>query len=878
MVTPTAASPPADARLDRVWDAISRPEVKVVSTDIFDTLVWRQVAEPADAFALAGDRLRAAGHLAEGLSDAGFAALRREAETEARLRRMREAGEAELPLDEIYALLPAWVFAGHPAAGALEAELEVERELVMPDLDVVELLLAAARAGKRIVAVSDTYFTEAHLRRLLDQPVLCDVPFDAIFASSERRLGKSGGLFGIALRELGVRPESVVHFGDNPEADVHYPEQLGIECHLFERRPAQLQQMLDAERRLQGPVPVRGQVELTALRGKVAARREGAELPPALRPFWDHGALALGPVFTGFAEWAQHHAAELGVTRLHCFMREGGFLGELIDRAGEQLGTDVRTSPLWLNREVLARATIATGQAEELGPLLVRRRTPTVAGFLGSLGVEPHQLPGFASHAQTRLDDPDTRTELLEALTGDDAVRETIVEQARLTRERVLRYVERLLDGGDRMTVVDLGWAASAQGLLAKALELGGLRVDLSGLYLVLHRGAARHVFDGTQARGYLGEYGEPAAAVDAMVRSPEILEQVCMPDHGSQRALSDDLEPVLAPGTRDTVQSAQTEAVRSGVRAFQSEWGRYRRALPGRLAGLAAEADLIRPLLTRAIVAPTEREAAIFGAWVHDENQGSTAVEHVISPELARRMRHLDPDSLRRLPMQELYWPFGLAAQVDSTWGELMTLAAAGAVPWEALSGEADTGPFRIAVSQGTRVPGDQRLSAVPRRNRFGLSFVRATLMAPEIREIEIRPATRPAVVRLDYLEVRCHVQGAEEPVVIRLETPKDFQRLRKLNCFFLRPGTLVVNRPDPVLLLDLVPDTGATVFRVDVSCGFATLAMSDGLPAPARARGAARTWLSARRLRRELGRIKRSLPPGAVRVLRPLERVVRR
>ena len=723
--------------------------------------------------------------------------------------------------------------------------------------------------------MSDTYFTEPQLRALLDQPVLRDVPLEAIFASSEHRLGKSGGLYAIALEALGVRGEEVVHLGDNPEADLHYPGELGIDCHLFERRPPQLQQMLDAERRLGVGGSIRAGADLTALRGKVAARREAEATAPALRPFSDHGALALGPVFTGFAEWAQLQAAELGATRLHCFMREGAFLGELIDRAGEHLGTESRTAPLWLNREVLARATIATGELEEIAPLLVRRRTPTVEGFLASLGVELGLLPRFAGHARTRLDDVGTRTSLLEAIEADEAVRARIVEQARATRERVVRYVERLLDGGDRLTVVDLGWGASAQGLLAAALEQGGLRADLSGLYVVLHRGAARHVFDGMHVRGYLGEFGDPASAVDAVVRSPEVLEQVCMPDHGSQKALSDDLEPVLYPGTRSPVQSAESEAVRAGVRAFQAEWARYGRALPGRLGDLAGEPDLLRPLLMRAVVAPTEREATIFGGWMHDENQGSAAVEHVASPELVGRLRHLDPDALRRLPMQEVYWPYALASQVDASWGELMSLAASGAIGWEALSADADTGPFRIAVSQGSHVPDDQRFSAVPKRNRFGLSFVRTTLMARAIREIEIRPTLHAAVVRLDFLEVRCHVQGTDEPIVIRLDSPQDFLRLRRVNCFQLTPGVFVVNRPDPILLLDLVPDTSATVFRVDVSCGFATLLTSEMLPAPGAIPGVAEAGVRMRRIEHQVATLKHSLPPGAVKALKRVKRL---
>ena len=35
--------PPADSRLTAAWEAIRRPDIKVVSTDIFDTLLWRQV-------------------------------------------------------------------------------------------------------------------------------------------------------------------------------------------------------------------------------------------------------------------------------------------------------------------------------------------------------------------------------------------------------------------------------------------------------------------------------------------------------------------------------------------------------------------------------------------------------------------------------------------------------------------------------------------------------------------------------------------------------------------------------------------------------------------------------------------------------------------
>ena len=147
----------------------------------------------------------------------------------------------------------------------------------------------------------------------------------------------------------------------------------------FERHPEDLLALLEAEARFAEPRPVGGHgstllPELTALRGKVAVRADGQALPPALQPFWRTGALVLGPVFTGFAEWVQERAAEHRLKRLFCFMREGEFLTGLVDRAGAALELPARCEKLWLNRETLAAATLGEGSRHEIASLLIRRR------------------------------------------------------------------------------------------------------------------------------------------------------------------------------------------------------------------------------------------------------------------------------------------------------------------------------------------------------------------------------------------------------------------------------------------------------------------------------------------------------------------------
>jgi FMN phosphatase YigB (HAD superfamily) len=886
--TPTAkklepmSGPPADARLHAAWEAIARPDIKVVSTDIFDTLVWRQVAEPVDAFLLLAERLRQRGRLAPHLSPEAFQSIRRIAEDQARLRRAHASNDLEVTLDEIYEGLPLWLFSDPSGRQvAMDTELALEHELVVPDLDIASLLLAALRAGKRVVAVSDTYFSEAQLRDLLAQPGLEELELERVFSSSEHRCSKVDGLLSVVLEELEVPAGAMVHLGDHEEADIEAARRLGIAAVAFERHPADLAELLRAERRFAEPRPLGGfgstlQPELTALRGKVAARAEGGALPPSLQPFWRTGALVLGPVFTGFAEWVQERAAEHRLDRLFCFMREGEFLTGLIDRAGQSLDLPARGERLWLNREVLSAASIGDGSRHEIAGLLARRRTPTVADLLRTVGLGLADVPAFASHADTSLDDPAVRQGLLDALDGDRALNARIVEHARSQRERVVAYVESLLGDAAIMGVVDLGWGGSAQRLLQHVLTSAGRELGVVGFYLLTHDGVGPAVSVGMHARGYLGELGAPAHAAKTITRTPEILEQLCMPDHGPQTGLDEKLEPVLAPAFHDRLQMVEAGALRQGVEAFQREWGRYRAVMPGKLPSFSGGAHLLRPLLLRQLEAPTELEASLLGAWSHDENQGSERTEEIADLRQSGRLRHLAPDQLLDVPMEELYWPAGLAARADPAIAALYAAGASEEIPWDSLSSPVETGRFRITAA-GTEVPPDGAIEITPKRNRLGLSEVSGRIMAPAIHELILRPSEQPCVLRLDYLEIRCLVEGQEAPLVVDLQRPEDFARLARANCFVLNPNVFVVHSIDPELRLDLSGLTPRTVFRVDVRCGFAILPISQLLPTPGRLKSVEEAGVRLEGLERNIAAMRSSLSWRITKPLRLFKRFTR-
>jgi FMN phosphatase YigB (HAD superfamily) len=818
-----------DSRLERAYELLASDAFDVLSLDVFDTILWRKVPEPPDAFLVLALRLMEAGALATDLDPGGFAVLRRRAEGRARRRREESGRGVEVTLREIWQELPSMTLRGMSKDEALAEEVELERSLLVPDLDVVNLMLAAQERGKRLIGVSDTYFSEQQLKSFLGVPPIGAVKLERVFASSDRRIGKGSGLWRIVLDELGVKPKKVLHIGDNHEADVVVPTRLGIGAVYFERRTEQLNRVIGREdRHATAPLrPHHGDYGLTALRAKVLHRTERRDQPPALRDLWGFGAASLGPPLTGFAEWVHERAREEGVSKVFCLMREGDLFARLVNGAAAYLNSPLTADPIWLSRQLCARASIYEGTRDELTSLFIRIRMPTVGELCRTLGLDAAEVPGFAGRADARLDQPHLPEELLDTVSGTPDLRSRVVTRSSETRARIARYVESLRPEGEgRLALVDLGWGGTIQWLLDALLRRSGVDLETVGLYLMTDGRAADRMLDGVRLHGFLASAGHPARPVEAFRRSPEILEQICMPNHGSQVDLTAELEPVLADDDTPEIQAVEREAVQKGIFAFQREWGRYRTAAPTSLVAFHEWGqDRLRSILVRAVTAPTPDEATLFAGWLHDENFGSTGSAPMVPLTSARAARYVEPHALVETPMSELYWPFGLASLHDERLAESVEAVSTGALPWEALSSELETGRVEIYVDRGWGFRGDGMVAVAARRNRLGLSYANGTVAGDIVRRVRIDPVKAASVVRIDWIRLRCHLRDGDEVVTLDFDTPDGIAGLKLSGMDALAPGAYQVEGVDPNIVIDVEEMIGREIHTVDVECAFAVL-----------------------------------------------------
>lgn len=839
--------PANDTRLSAAWAALQDPSIEVVTTDVFDTLVFRTVRRPVDAFALMGARLAERGLLAHRLPADAFLGLRRDAEKLARERLHAATGSWEVTIREIYEAFPGWARAGE-LAELIEVEVAVEREVCVPDLEICSLLLAAQEAGKRLVVVSDNYLGASHLRTILSQPPMGGLTFEELFCSCDFRTGKGGDLWPIVIDRLGARPEQILHLGDNKKDDVEGPSELGVRAVFYEQRPHEAEATLDAERRLVSAadarplprgVPAGGDFGLTALRGKVLGT--AWDVPPGARPYWEYGASVLGPSLSGFASWVAREARLLGFGRVNCLMREGTFLAELIRAADDvQRGpadAPLEVEPLWLNRRTALAASIGELGTEDVERLYKGRTSLTLRQLLGLLGLSVADVPVLARHAETRMDDPTVQA-ILTAELQDEELRAKAWRHARTQRGRVVELLERAADPDGRALLVDLGWGASIQSLADRALRTAGSSVFTVGLYLLTHEGATERMVQGSEVYSFLADSGGPHDLTHMVMRSPEILEQVCTADVGSQLGLTADLQPICEElDPRLEAQRREIRWVRRGIRAFHDLAGEYASTLPGRLGDLADARPQLLAQLARAILMPTAREAALFGDWQHDEGRGSTDLEAVAGTDRLDLASHATPRQLLASPMSAVYWPFGLAGRAAEHHAATMGALAAGLLPWEATESDVGIGMATLSAVRGwwgTDEDGEPNAapsaSTHPTRNISGNSLLLLSVSAPDVQEVELVLGFRTHLIRLDFLRVRLWEQERGRPRELVLADAETSAAPYARGYVELAPNTFAAPGAAGAFIVDLGPFRDGVTHTVEVEAGFAALPM----PAP--------------------------------------------
>ncbi|MCR4694289.1 MAG: glycosyltransferase [Pseudobutyrivibrio sp.] len=214
--------------LEEIKCEIINTHHRIISFDIFDTLVVRNILNPEDILDLVSIEIGK-----RNIGIVGYKTLRKNSETIARQKlNINHPGWEDVNINEIYAEMNKLGVEKNICNKIMEIEIDIEKKIISERSIGKELYNLARYLGKKIVFTSDMYLERKDIEDILFKCGYKD--YDDIFLSSERReLKTTGNLYRTLINELKCVPSEIIHIGDNYQADFLNANNMGIKAVLL---------------------------------------------------------------------------------------------------------------------------------------------------------------------------------------------------------------------------------------------------------------------------------------------------------------------------------------------------------------------------------------------------------------------------------------------------------------------------------------------------------------------------------------------------------------------------------------------------------------------------------------------------------------------
>lgn len=332
-------------------------EHKIISFDIFDTLLIRPYVKPTDLFT----------HL-ELLNNApGFAKARIKAEYAAR--ELARGKKEDITLDEIYQQIDLQF------KKLKEKEMALEYQVLQPRPEIEKIYQYACKQKKKIIIISDMYLSQQFLADVLKK---CGYnKFDEIFVSSKYgKLKASGSLYRHVVKKLGVSARNILHIGDNLESDIRRARQLGIDAFFV---PKALDCLIETDPRIRKFYKNhKNDLGASIMLGLLATHSE----KPYQDYWFDFGYKYAGPVIFGYMQWLDEQLKKDDIHKALFVARDGYTLEKVFNLIKT---SDVQTHYIYLSRKIARKLLY-----EDQNTIEKARQEYTI--YLNQFNLQDHKL------------------------------------------------------------------------------------------------------------------------------------------------------------------------------------------------------------------------------------------------------------------------------------------------------------------------------------------------------------------------------------------------------------------------------------------------------------------------------------------------------
>lgn len=480
-------------------------EAEVISFDIFDTLILRNVYKPTDIFEAVGKKTKELSWCDD------FAKLRIQAEADSR----KKVQNGECNLEEIYqeirTVIPDY------ANEIQRMELETEMQFITVNPFMKEIYNYCQKMQKRIIFISDMYLSSEFIRRLLRK---CGYSEEKIFVSNEYRKNKgNGALYEEARKECGLDKNKWIHIGDNRKSDYEQAINYGIRALLYKNVSTYFE----------------WDVPLNLAESIMVGVQNNLLFNGTCSDYWERFGIACAfPIYMGFAKWLFNMTC--GEDNLFFLARDGYVVKQLYENICRITGKKIYTDYLHVSRNTLSIPVMALDPQMDRAIKLMtnpdgfRDGAPTVRDILrtiriydSDISIQMLQLFDLESMEDIVNQENCWKVQKLAAWLSDK-VRERLLKE----KDLLMEYLdEREMFQWDKINIMDIGWVGSCQDALEKILGK-----SVRGYYFGTLDTSSRDKY--CSMFGWVFDDGVPSSDAGSIYRNGMMYEWLFSAPHGS--------------------------------------------------------------------------------------------------------------------------------------------------------------------------------------------------------------------------------------------------------------------------------------------------------------------------------------------------------
>ena len=431
--------------------------MQLASFDIFDTTLIRKCGKPENIFYLLAHKL----YPNDTAKREDFIVWRKRAAA----KMSKELKKVELTLFDIYKEKGVTSFSEYSIEELVALEIETEKENLIANPSVAEIINKKRVEGYQIAFISDMYIGSTELRHILNKE-RCIEAEDKIYVSCEIQARKDSGLLYKHVKEE-LSPKHWEHYGDNLYSDIKIAKKNGIKAITIKTHSNSLEHRLEAISCSQPALR-----ELSVIAGiSRCARIIGNN------PYAAIAANYVASTYIPFVKWTIETARKEGIKTLYFLSRDSYILLKIAESLPHE---GIEFKYLYISRRSLMRPYMHNSSPENYLEIvdrhtLIGRDVEHMLWQLLTTEKDLKERYGI-EFSYKRISDKKQEAEFIDVLYNSKFSKD-FQKEIKEESDSLIEYLKQEEVTADtRKAFVDVGWLGTSRLMINSILERNGYK------------------------------------------------------------------------------------------------------------------------------------------------------------------------------------------------------------------------------------------------------------------------------------------------------------------------------------------------------------------------------------------------------------------